>query len=215
MNINPSQLTTSTNHQSIETSIWINLKNKKTWLECDPYTLSILTMSLSNILNKKTAFTLVELMIVIAILGILAGALFPAMSSYIDRSKRSAMQQDMDTISKTLQIVMWEYGISLMNITNNWCTACSCYGQSVGSSISGTCAGTVEYTWNNIFKRTNGQLKNPMRDPWWGTYLFDENFWEWSHDPCRLDYMQSAGPDNIFNTSDDIHRLIPFPFPCP
>jgi type IV pilus assembly protein PilA len=35
-------------------------------------------------------FTLVELMIVIAIIGILAAALFPAMSGYISRSRDTA-----------------------------------------------------------------------------------------------------------------------------
>jgi prepilin-type N-terminal cleavage/methylation domain-containing protein len=38
----------------------------------------------------KKAFTLVELMIVIAIIGILAVALFPSMTSYLARGRNTA-----------------------------------------------------------------------------------------------------------------------------
>jgi prepilin-type N-terminal cleavage/methylation domain-containing protein len=41
-------------------------------------------------LRARSAFTLVELMIVIAIIGILAAALFPSLSGYLARSKDTA-----------------------------------------------------------------------------------------------------------------------------
>jgi type IV pilus assembly protein PilA len=46
----------------------------------------------------KKAFTLVELMIVIAIIGILAVALFPSMSTYMQRARESAAQSDIRTL---------------------------------------------------------------------------------------------------------------------
>jgi prepilin-type N-terminal cleavage/methylation domain-containing protein len=49
-------------------------------------------------------FTLVELMIVIAIIGILTAALFPSFTNYTQRGRDTARLTDIDTLSKKLTL---------------------------------------------------------------------------------------------------------------
>ncbi len=53
-----------------------------------------------SVLSSRSAFTLVELMIVIAIIGVLAASLFPMMSGYMEKSRdtaRTAQIREMHT----------------------------------------------------------------------------------------------------------------------
>ena len=52
---------------------------------------------------KEVGFTLIELVIVIAIIGILAAALFPSMTEYLARARDSATQSNIRRIVPILQ----------------------------------------------------------------------------------------------------------------
>ena len=56
--------------------------------------------------KNNTGFSLVELIIVIAIMAILAGALAPALIKYINKSRRSADISNADTIRTACQTAM-------------------------------------------------------------------------------------------------------------
>ena len=49
---------------------------------------------MKKVLKNKKAFTLTEMIVVIAIIGILAGVLIPTITSYISRAKESAASQN-------------------------------------------------------------------------------------------------------------------------
>jgi prepilin-type N-terminal cleavage/methylation domain-containing protein len=65
-----------------------------------------------KILNLQTsdAFTLLELMVVIAIVVVLAGLLFPAVQSILDRAKKVQAKNDLSQIVTAVNAFYTEYG---------------------------------------------------------------------------------------------------------
>jgi prepilin-type N-terminal cleavage/methylation domain-containing protein len=63
-----------------------------------------------KIMRKSSAFTLIELLIVIAIIGILMGMLFPAMKGAIDAAKKAQAKNDATQIATAVIAYETEYG---------------------------------------------------------------------------------------------------------
>ncbi|MBP3325326.1 MAG: prepilin-type N-terminal cleavage/methylation domain-containing protein [Coprococcus sp.] len=74
-------------------------------------------------MKNNKGFSLVELIIVIAIMAILAGALAPALIKYINKSRRSADVSNADTIRTACQTAMSDE--DAMVAIGSGCTATS------------------------------------------------------------------------------------------
>ena len=58
---------------------------------------------MKNIVKKSNGFTLIELMIVVAILGILAAIAYPSYQGYIEKGNRADMMSEMHNIASQIE----------------------------------------------------------------------------------------------------------------
>ncbi len=62
--------------------------------------------------------------------------------------------------------------------------------------------------WENVATKIN--FPNGARDAWGSPCLVDENELEFVDNPCRQDFLRSAGPDKKIGGGNDIIIWIPF-----
>ena len=60
-------------------------------------------------INKNSGVTLVELIVVIAIMAVLTGILYPAFNKYIEKSQKAKDRYTADQIARAVNIAFIEY----------------------------------------------------------------------------------------------------------
>jgi prepilin-type N-terminal cleavage/methylation domain-containing protein len=83
-------------------------------------------------MTKEAAFTLLELMVVIALVVVLAGLLFPAVQSVLDRAKKVQAKNDLTQIVTAVNAFYTEYGRYPTDQTTD---ATATYGGSTSSKV--------------------------------------------------------------------------------
>ena len=98
--------------------------------------------------GKRTrGFTLIELMIVVVVVGILAGIALPAYQSQVRKSNRSAAQQFMqDVATKEQQIMMDRRGYGAVAATADFGNSPSATPPGVGLAAPSTTTGKYDFS---------------------------------------------------------------------
>ena len=75
---------------------------------------------MKKVLKNKKAFTLTEMIVVIAIIGILAGVLIPTITGYIKRANQSAAYQEAEAILEVYEVYETELEAGLIEETTTF-----------------------------------------------------------------------------------------------
>ena len=125
-----------------------------------------------------SAFTLIELLIVIAIIGILMSLLFPAVNSAIDAAKKAQAKNDVTQIATAIAAYETEYGRlptsptsdSTVDASASTATDIISILANLNSPTADNPRGIVFLEVQNAKKGKSGISNSTFVDPWGGTY---------------------------------------------
>lgn len=135
---------------------------------------------------KERGFTLVEIMVVVIILGLLAGLVSVRVFSYLKEAKVNKAKADLQTISNALELYRLDNGV-------------------YPSTDEGLRA-LIEKTESGINWRDGGYLtkRKIPKDPWGEEYVYKydgENFIIYSKGPNRID-ENGSGDDVVYGEEE-------------
>jgi type II secretion system protein G len=146
-------------------------------------------------------FTLLELLVVVAIIGLLAAIAIPTYSSYKDKAKIALVRTDLRNIQRAMEM--------LANDTEKW-PGPSDIGVIADSEVWDLNSPAAGLRSNGGFLNWTGPYINSVpKDPWGSDYFFDPDYMI-----SGIDYavVGSFGPNtvgqNVYD-SDDIYLILP------
>ncbi len=152
--------------------------------------------------QQVKGFTLVELMVVIAIVGILSAVAIPQFSAYRDKAKVAEAISDLKNLQRTIELLAIE--------TNRW-PGPNAVGVSANQEVWDLNAGNAGLVaTNGAFPNWKGPYTSLVpTDPWGSNYFFDPDY-----RINGVDYVVvgSFGPNKIGQNlydSDDVVLKIP------
>ena len=114
-------------------------------------------MKIKSKLKKNVdAFTLIEVMVVLAIIGILASLIIPNLTGRADQARIIAAKQDLMSIDQAISL----YKLDNASIPTN--------SQSLSSLVSKPDIEPIPKNWNR-----SGYLKKIPIDPWGNDYIYN------------------------------------------
>lgn len=113
--------------------------------------------------KDNKGFTLVELVIVVAILAILVGLLAPQYTKYVEKSRKAADVNNMDEIVKAVQVYAVEGALKSTTSAANDVSATIVIGDSSTTCTDNIKNGVAEYVpdYANVKRKSNQWGGNP------------------------------------------------------
>ena len=114
--------------------------------------------------SLKNGFTLLELMVVVAIIVLLAGIILPNYAKRVDRAKMVKVEADISAIETAISMYSNDMGGYFGDLKN---------GVSLGTSTDPVSIGLVQGPGDSSQAKWNGPyLKGINKDPWGNNYRF-------------------------------------------
>lgn len=105
---------------------------------------------IKNTEHTQAGFTLIELMIVVAVIGILAAIAYPSYQQYVIKTKRSDMMSEMHNIARTIEsrkLASGKYkGMTTSDLTGDYPKQGALYTVSIGN-IAGVSGSDLTSKW--------------------------------------------------------------------
>ena len=151
-------------------------------------------------LKNKKGFSLVELLVIIAIVGLLATVVLSNLGAARDLAKESRAKNDMSALRKALKVYEIDIGElpprgggintrnDFPNDEDEWEQVVNALRSSDGEDWEGP------YLTNSI-----------LEDPWGNHYIYEDHA---CNAPCGTSYLSTAGPDREVGTEDDYTIII-------